>query len=156
EAEAAYKKALELDANLHAAHFNLGIMYLDNPIEGRDELDQLKAADAALKLFAEKAKPSGREKARLTEYLETTDTQIRRLEKRREREQRQKLIKEAEEAEKRAQEAAAAGGGPDGGAPAEGAADAPAATEEGGAAAPHEPPLPEAVPASGASTEDAK
>lgn len=107
EAEAAYKRALELDPELHATHFNLGIMYLDNPIEGRDELDQLKAAEAALKLYAEKGAPSARERARLTEYLETTETQIRRIERRREREERQRLLREAEEAEKRAQEAAA-------------------------------------------------
>lgn len=109
EAEAAYKRALELDPNLHASHFNLGIMYLDNPIEGRDELDQLKAADAALKLFAEKAPSNAPERERLKEYLETTETQIRRLERRREREERQRLIREAEEAEKAKADAAAAG-----------------------------------------------
>lgn len=154
EAEAAYKKALELDPGLHAAHFNLGIMYLDNPIEGRDELEQLKAAEQELKLYADTGKPSAREKARLAEYLETTETLIRRLEKRREREQRQKLIKEAEEAEKRAQEAAAAGAD---GAPADGEA----APADGAAPEANDAPEADAAPAgagdaTGAPTEDAK
>lgn len=106
DAELAYKRALELDPNLHAAHFNLGIMYIDNPFEGRDELDQLKAAEAALKTYAEQTNVGGKELRRLKEYQETTETQIRRLEKRREREKRQQLIKEAAEEEAKQKEAA--------------------------------------------------
>ncbi|MFZ9886448.1 MAG: tetratricopeptide repeat protein [Myxococcota bacterium] len=111
DAEKAYQRALELDPNLHAAHFNLAIMYIDNPFEGRDELEQLQTATASLKRYQELTSPGGAELVRIEEYLASTDSQIRRIEKRRERERRRQLIKQAEEEEKRAQEAAAAAAG---------------------------------------------
>lgn len=108
DAENAYRRALELDPALHAAHFNLAIMYIDNAFDGRDELEQLQAAVASLKRYQELTAPTGAELLRIEEYLASTDSQIRRIEKRRERERRRQLIKQAEEEEKRAQEAAAA------------------------------------------------
>lgn len=129
EAVAAYKKALEIDAELDEAHFNLACLYMDNPIEGVDELDQLKLAQEEFKVFEERAgKIDAKVKGRLTEYVESVDKRVKRLERRRERERRRKLIEEEEKKK-------AAEGNPGAGEavpPAEGSAEGGGAAESGG------------------------
>jgi tetratricopeptide (TPR) repeat protein len=137
EAEAAYTKALQLDPNLHAVHFNLGIMYMDNEIEGRDELEMLNKAKEELTKFSEGATPDKEMKQRIAIYQTNLDKRARRIEKRRKREERRRLIREVEEEEARkkaeAEAAAAKGGGE--AKPAEGGEAKPA---EGGEAKPAE------------------
>lgn len=89
-AEAAYKKALVLEPNLHEVHFNLGVLYIDNVVGDRDELVRLQRGVAALRSFEERALPDAVTKARLVDYLDSTDKRISREAKRRERDQKRK------------------------------------------------------------------
>jgi len=95
-AEAAYRRALELDQYLDEAHFNLGLLYIDNAIGGADELARLQRGVAELRTYESKARPDATTKARLVEYLDSTDKRIARETKRRERDQKRK----AEDAKK--------------------------------------------------------
>ena len=106
DAEQAYKMALELDPALLEARFNLGLLYIDNPLPGVDELIRLQKGLAALKDYQAKAKPEPAVAARLTEYIEATDKRIQKEQKRREREERRK--REDAEAAKKPPEAAPA------------------------------------------------
>lgn len=99
DAEQAYKMALELDPTLLEARFNLGLLYIDNPLPGVDELIRLQKGLAALKEYQTKAKPEPAVAARLTEYIEATDKRIQKEQKRREREERRKR-EDAEAAKK--------------------------------------------------------
>jgi tetratricopeptide (TPR) repeat protein len=96
QAEAAYAKALALDPNLHDAHFNLGVLYIDNAVGGGDELARLAKGLAELKTFQGSGAGDASTKARLTEYLDATEKRVARETKKREREQKRK----AEEAAK--------------------------------------------------------
>jgi tetratricopeptide (TPR) repeat protein len=87
-AEAAYKKALELDAYLDEVHFNLGVLYIDNNVGGGDELARLERGLAALRLYQSRAKPDAATKARLAEYIDATDKRVVREQKRRERDRK--------------------------------------------------------------------
>lgn len=97
-AEAAYKRALELDAYIDDAHFNLGLLYIDNNVGGGDELARLERGLAALRLYQSRAKPDAATKARLVEYIEATDKRVVREQKRRERDRK----RQAEDAAKAA------------------------------------------------------
>lgn len=52
EAERLYRKALLLDENLLEAHYNLGLLYLENNIEGLGPEDRLRQAIDELRTFA--------------------------------------------------------------------------------------------------------
>lgn len=95
-AEAGYRRALELDQYLDEAHFNLGLLYIDNAVGGADELARLQRGVAELRTYESKARPDATTKARLAEYLDSTDKRIARETKRRERDQKRK----AEDAKK--------------------------------------------------------
>jgi Tfp pilus assembly protein PilF len=95
-AEAGYRRALELDQYIDEAHFNLGLLYIDNAVGGADELVRLQRGVAELRTYESKARPDATTKARLAEYLDSTDKRIARETKRRERDQKRK----AEDAKK--------------------------------------------------------
>jgi len=128
EAEGAYQKALSLDENLHSAHFNLGIMYMDNEIEGRDKLEQMEKAKAEIEVFSEKAGPDEATQARIDDYLKTLKRRIKREKKRRKRREERAAIEEEEkkkaeeEAKKKAEEDAKKAAEGKGDAPQEGEA----------------------------------
>ncbi len=103
QAEAAYGKALALDANLHDAHFNLGVLYIDNNVGGGDELVRLAKGLAELKVFEASGVGDAATKARLVEYLDATEKRIARETKKREREQKRKAEDAAKPAEKPAE-----------------------------------------------------
>ncbi|MCP4503005.1 MAG: hypothetical protein GY822_23965 [Deltaproteobacteria bacterium] len=111
EAEEAYKKALSFDAALHSAHFNLGVMYMDNEIAERDKLEQMEQAKKEFEIFAEKGTMSDALKPRITDYLKTLERRIKREKKRRKRRTERKAIeveeKKKEEAAAKEKEAAA-------------------------------------------------
>jgi tetratricopeptide (TPR) repeat protein len=89
-AEAAYKNALALEPNLHEVHFNLGVLYIDNGVGDPDELVRLQRGVAELRSFEERTQPDPETKARLVNYLDSTDKRIGREAKRRERDQKRK------------------------------------------------------------------
>ncbi len=89
-AEAAYKQALVLEPDLHDVHFNLGVLYIDNGVGDPDELVRLQRGVAELRQYEERALPDADTKARLLDYLESTDKRIGREAKRRERDQKRK------------------------------------------------------------------
>lgn len=100
EAVAAYEKAIELDESTAAAYFNLALLFMDNEVEGMEELDQLKQASSQFEMYAEVAgEPSSEIQARLDEYSESIDKRLKRIERRLERQRQRKLIEEAEKAE---------------------------------------------------------
>lgn len=100
EAVAAYEKAIELDESTAAAYFNLALLYMDNEVEGMEELDQLKQASSQFDMYAEVAGEPGDEiQARLDEYAESIGKRVKRIERRLERQRQRKLIEEAEKAE---------------------------------------------------------
>ena len=90
DAEQAYKMALELDPTLQDARFNLGLLYIDNPVPGQEELVRLQKGLAALKDYQAKAKPEPAIAERLADYIDATDKRIQKEIKRREREERRK------------------------------------------------------------------
>jgi Tfp pilus assembly protein PilF len=90
QAEQAYRKALQLDASMSEALFNLGVLYIDNALPGMDEIARLQKGVASLKEFKAKSKPDGATLARLDDYIETTDKRIQRELKRRERDERRR------------------------------------------------------------------
>jgi tetratricopeptide (TPR) repeat protein len=106
QAEAAYGKALALDPNLQDAHFNLGVLYIDNAVGGADELARLAKGLAELKTFQSSGAGDASTKARLTEYLDATEKRIARETKKREREQKRKAEEAAKPADKPADPAA--------------------------------------------------
>lgn len=110
DAVGAYQKSLELDSALMSAHFNLGCLYMDNPLEGVDELDQLKLAQEQFAIFAENnLNMDAKLQERVDEYVESVDKRIERIEKRRERDRQRKLIEEAERTEAAAKAASEGG-----------------------------------------------
>lgn len=97
-AEAAYKKALDLDPYLDDVHFNLALLHIDNAVGDADELVRLQKGLDALKLYQSRARPDAATKARLTEYIETTERRIGREQKRRERDRKRKADEAAKPA----------------------------------------------------------
>jgi tetratricopeptide (TPR) repeat protein len=110
DAQNSYTTALKLDPDLHAVHFNLGLMYMDNDLEGLELLARMKLGATEFSTFSDKAKPTGELKKRLAKLRETLNRRIKREEKRRSRAKERKLIEEgkkkkaAEEKAKRAAE----------------------------------------------------
>jgi Tfp pilus assembly protein PilF len=107
-AEASYKKALELDPTLAEARFNIGVLYIDNPLPGIEELPRLQKGLAELREFKKNARVDAATTQRLDEYIDATDKRIQKEIKRREREERRKR---EEDAAKAAPAPAAAGSG---------------------------------------------
>lgn len=94
-AEVSYKKALELDPTLAEARFNLGVLYIDNPLPGIEELPRLQKGLAELKEYKAKSRPDSATLQRLDEYIDATDKRIQKEIKRREREERRKREEDA-------------------------------------------------------------
>ncbi len=90
QAEAAYRKALELDRGFDDARFNLGILYLDNPVPGPDELTRWKTGLTELKAFKEQGHADVATSRRLDDYIDSTEKRIVKEEKRRQREEKRK------------------------------------------------------------------
>lgn len=88
DAASSYRKALELDQALYEAHFNIGLLSIDNAVGDADELVRLQKAVDSLKLYQSKARPDAATQARLTEYIESTEKRISREAKRRERDRK--------------------------------------------------------------------
>jgi tetratricopeptide (TPR) repeat protein len=88
KAEAAYHKALELDPALAEVHFNLALLYIDNPLAGSEELLRLQKGLVELKAFKVTGHPNAGTAVRLDEYIDVTDKRIQREIKRRAREER--------------------------------------------------------------------
>jgi tetratricopeptide (TPR) repeat protein len=110
EAEAAYKKALQLDPKLADAHFNLALLYIDNPLPNLDEVARLQQAVTELKAYEQGGTLEPAMRTRVAGYLESTQKRISKEQKRRERDERRKKEEAAEkaEADKAAAEKAAA------------------------------------------------
>lgn len=90
DAERAYTRALALDPTLNQAHFNLGLLYIDNPIGGED-LERFERGLQELRAFVETAKLSRDNAAavtRATEYIGATERRIQRETARQAREKR--------------------------------------------------------------------
>jgi tetratricopeptide (TPR) repeat protein len=152
-AEAAYKKALELDPGLVDVHYDLAVLYLDGEKPGTSTLARLEQALA----FFDTYEAKGGKEPRIAEYRKDAGRAMEREKKRLVREERDRLRKEAEakkkqeearkeaelQAQKDAEQAAAKQA-------AEGAK-APAATEVAPAPAPaaSDVPTPPPPPASG-------
>lgn len=96
QAEAAYRKALELDPSLDEARFNLGVLYLDNPVAAGDELARWKTGLQSLQDYKKSGRADAATGKRLDEYIEATEKRIAKEQKRREREEKRK----AEDAKK--------------------------------------------------------
>lgn len=95
QAEAAYRKALQLDETLAEARFNLALLYIDNPLPGLEELPRLQKGLAELREFKVRARPDAATLARVDDYIDATDKRIQKELKRREREERRKREEEA-------------------------------------------------------------
>ena len=100
-AETAYQKALQLDATLNDARFNLALLYLDVPSPALTTLQRL---ERGLVWFDEFEKNGGRE-PRMAGYRKDAARELDREKKRVEREEKDRLRKEAE-ARQRAEEEA--------------------------------------------------
>ena len=121
KAEAAYRKALELDPGLTDAHFDLAVLYLDVEKPGLPTLKRLEQGVA----FFDAYEKAGGSEPRVAAYRKDAARDIDREKKRLAREEKDRVRKEAEarkKAEEAAQEAAkpaaaaapAAAGGPAG------------------------------------------
>lgn len=97
-ADAAYRKALELDPALDEAHFNLGLLAIDNAVGDSDELVRLQKAVESLKLYQSRGRPDAATSARLNEYIEATEKRISREAKRRERDRKRQVEEAAKSA----------------------------------------------------------
>lgn len=87
-AEAAYNKALELDPDLDEVHFNMALLSIDNGVGDADELVRLQKGLEGLKRYQSRAQPDAATKARLAEYIESTEKRVGREQKRRERDRK--------------------------------------------------------------------
>lgn len=95
EAIAAYTKAASLDKTSPSAAFDLGILYLDNPV---DKLDEVQRMDMALKYFADykaRARMQPEQAERLEKYITQAQRKRGRVLKRRERAAKRKAKEEA-------------------------------------------------------------
>jgi Tfp pilus assembly protein PilF len=88
DAERSWKKALELDERMAEAHYNLGIMYLENPLEGRDRIEMLGQAIDQFNDFKKRV-PAGEAGPDVEKYIGEARTLIEQEKKRREEEQKQ-------------------------------------------------------------------
>src|SRR5439155_18423570 len=88
QAEDAYRKALQIDPGLLEAHFNLGVLYIDNPLPGIDEVQRLQKGLAELRQYRQTAKPDAAVLARVDDYIDATDKRIQKEIKRRERDEK--------------------------------------------------------------------
>ncbi len=99
KAEAAYRKALQLDPSLNDARFNLAVLFLD---VARPGLPTLQRLEQGLTWFDEFEKHGGTE-PRVAAYRKDTRREIEREKKRLVREEKDRLRKEAD-ARRRAEE----------------------------------------------------
>jgi tetratricopeptide (TPR) repeat protein len=104
KAEAAYRKALEFDATLNDARFNLAVLYLDVARPGLPTLERL---EQGLGWFDEFEKFGGQE-PRVAAYRKDTLREVDREKKRLVREGKDRLRKETEAKKKAEEEAASA------------------------------------------------
>jgi tetratricopeptide (TPR) repeat protein len=109
EAVAAYQKARELDPSLTDATYNLGLLYLDNPVPEMDEADRLELAGKSLTEFLEKNPAfQGEGREQVEAYVRDADRTRKQLLKRRERDKRkaeEDAAKKVEEERKAKEEA---------------------------------------------------
>jgi Tfp pilus assembly protein PilF len=89
-AEQSYRKALELDAADADAHFNLGVLYIDNVVGNPDDVLRWQGAIAELKLFLAAPQANAADKTRANNYVEATEKRLAKEIKRREREEKRK------------------------------------------------------------------
>jgi Tfp pilus assembly protein PilF len=99
-AEAAYRRALELDPSLTDVEFNLAVLYLDGDRPGTPALTRLEQAVAFFDAYERK----GGQEAKIAEYRKDAAKAIERERKRLAREERDRLRREAE-ARKKEEEA---------------------------------------------------
>jgi Tfp pilus assembly protein PilF len=85
EAQASWKQALAIEPTSPEGWFNLAVLYLENPLPGRDRLDQLNEATGAFNA----ARRNGLVDDRLTRYLEEAALLIKQETERRENEKKQ-------------------------------------------------------------------
>ncbi len=69
DAEASWKKALALDPRLWDAWYNLGILYLENRLPGREREAQLNAAIEAFNTYKREANPRGADLADVDKFI---------------------------------------------------------------------------------------
>jgi Tfp pilus assembly protein PilF len=161
QAEAAYRKALELDPGLVEVHYDLAVLHLDGEKPGTPTLARLEQALA----FFETYEAKGGKEPRIAEYRKDAGRAMEREKKRLAREERDRLRKEAEakkkedearkEAEAQARKAAEEAAKQAAADATKKAAETPAAVEAPAAPvpAPAAPPAPTAAPDAPASIE---
>ncbi len=84
EAENAWKQALGIDGKLGEPWFNLGVLYLENPLPGRDRLQQLTDAINAFNA----SRRAGMESADMDRYLDEARLLMKQETEKRERERK--------------------------------------------------------------------
>lgn len=94
EAEAAYRQAVALGDSPEAL-FNLGVLYLDNEIAGKDTVTRYRECVAFLTDYLKKAKPTAEETREVSEYVLTANKAIEAEERRIERDKKREQQKEA-------------------------------------------------------------
>ena len=110
EAEATYLKALRLREDLGSAIFNLGILYLDNELPGKENpLVRYRLTIDYLNKYSQLGFVDEEDTEVLEQYIaqaqKSIDKENKAIERRRKREARKRKRREREEAKKREQEA---------------------------------------------------
>jgi Tfp pilus assembly protein PilF len=85
DAEAAWKQALTLDSKRAEPWFNLGVLYLENPLSGRDRLQQLTDA---INAFNASKRQGAKNAADIDRYLEEARLLMKQETEKRERERK--------------------------------------------------------------------
>ncbi|MGM0574828.1 MAG: tetratricopeptide repeat protein [Myxococcota bacterium] len=99
EAEAAWKRTLELDPDMAEASFNLGILYLENDAGGRDRIQRYEAAIEAFNDYKSSARPTGKALEQVDSYIEEAKLLLDR-----EKQRKQQQLKQAQPDEAPAEE----------------------------------------------------
>ena len=95
KAETSWRQALKLDKTLADAWYNLAILYLENPMEGREREKQLQDAIDAFNTYKRERAPSGKPDPTVDKYIAEARILIEQ-----ERERKKEELKQLEESAK--------------------------------------------------------
>lgn len=96
EAEQAYKKALELDPTMAEVHYNLGVLYLENPVDGMDPELRLETAIDEFNTYRDTRKASAERDEEIEGFIAEAKELIKIEKQRREDAQKQPEPEEPE------------------------------------------------------------